>query len=50
MATNKKNIKVRDLKPKKDTKGGAGVINGGVTTKSKTGGPVAATGGPVHQT
>ena len=36
MATNKKNIKVRDLKPKKDAKGGAGALNGG-TTKRKTG-------------
>jgi len=29
MATTKKNIKVRDLKPSKDAKGGGGTLNSG---------------------
>jgi hypothetical protein len=42
----KKNIKVRDLKPKKDAKGGGGYATGG--PKYATGGPVSASGGPTQ--
>jgi hypothetical protein len=43
MAT-KKNIKVRDLKPKKDAKGGSGVSADGVGTQAGIGGSQAGVG------
>ncbi len=51
MATNKKNIKVRDLKPKKDAKGGGytpptnPLGGGGSTAPSGGGGSTAPSGG-----
>jgi hypothetical protein len=49
MTKTKKNIKVRDLKPKKDAKGGGGskppTISGGGPTISG-GGPTISGGGP----
>ena len=50
---NKKNIKVRDLKPNKDAKGGGGVhiaAGGGGTHHAQGGGPSHAQGGhgPSH--
>jgi hypothetical protein len=51
MATNKKNIKVRDLKPKKDAKGGGGYVTGGgkIQGGGKIEGGHIATGGPPVQ-
>ena len=46
MATSKKNIKVRDLKPKKDAKGGGGggsKLSGGGGTQLSGGGGTQAT-------
>ena len=46
MPKSKKNIKVRDLKPNKDAKGGGGLPKNQGTGKGETGTPVSGTGKP----